>query len=510
MAFGYFAFYIPYSALIKAITTGILPGIRGPISGFALLPSTVIATATVMLLFITGMGWWQHAGRRQVFGLSIPCPDRWTFVSGLGFAMIIGTTTLAYAFRGVSIVFALLLLRGGVLIIAPIIDMVFKRKVRWFSWMALALSLAALVIALADVKSYTLTLIAVLNTGVYLSGYLFRLPCMTKSAKCGDGQATYRYFVEEQMVAMPTLVIVPAIFAMVGAGSEMMDLRHGFLTFFSSAITLPGLAVGFFYACLAICGTLIYLDRRENTFCIPLNRCSSLLSGVAAAYALTFLFGQKPPGMPQLVGAGLVVTAIILLSPLHHLQFYLGKVGRVLGINSVGVAPALSASDGRLLQRLFLFVCSGNTSRSPMAEWICKAEIAERLNLSFEASLNDGEGARVRAMSAGISARDGAPMTANAQQALQHLGTSAAPHAARNLTPELVQQAEVIYCMTEAQRQEVIANFPAAAAKIECLDTQGDIADPSGSELGAFIKCAELLQRLIRSRLDAAALTVAA
>ena len=45
MALGYFAFYIPYSALTKALSLGLLPGMSGPVSGFVILPATAIASA---------------------------------------------------------------------------------------------------------------------------------------------------------------------------------------------------------------------------------------------------------------------------------------------------------------------------------------------------------------------------------------------------------------------------------------------------------------------------------
>ena len=95
-------------------------------------------------------GWWRYAGRREFFGLSVPFPNRWTFLSGLCIATIIGTTTLAFSFSGISILFVLVLLRGGVLIIGPIVDASLNRSVRWFSWTAMAVSLLAMLVALAD------------------------------------------------------------------------------------------------------------------------------------------------------------------------------------------------------------------------------------------------------------------------------------------------------------------------------------------------------------------------
>ena len=318
LAFGYFAFYIPYSAAIKALTSGMLPNVGEPPSGFRILPVVVMATAVTMLLIITVMGWWKHATRREVFSVRLPCPSPLLFLSGLGTAIIIGATTLAYSFKGISILFALLLLRGGVLMIAPFVDLAFKRRVRWFSWSALALSFAAIVIVLLDVNNYRMTTVAALNTCAYLAGYVLRLPCMTHVAKSREKDADYRYFVDEQIVALPLLVLIPAVLALVGQGAIMSDLRAGFtgITFGGA----DGLAatVGAFYAALCVFGTLIYLDRRENTFCIPLNRCASVLSILVAAYALTYIFGVPLPSVLQHVGALLVVGALLFLSPLHH------------------------------------------------------------------------------------------------------------------------------------------------------------------------------------------------
>src|SRR5215216_5905218 len=141
LGLGYFVFYTPYSALTKALSLGLLPGMDGPLPGLVLLPASVMATVVTMLSFITVMGWWGYAGRRELFGVSVPFPGRFTFLSGLCTATIIGTTTLAFTFSGVSVVFILVLLRGGVLIIAPLVDAMLKRRVRWFSWSAMIVSL---------------------------------------------------------------------------------------------------------------------------------------------------------------------------------------------------------------------------------------------------------------------------------------------------------------------------------------------------------------------------------
>ncbi|HEX5732692.1 MAG TPA: hypothetical protein VF131_07650 [Blastocatellia bacterium] len=499
LAIGYFAFYLPYCMLVKATTKGLIPGVEAP-SGLQMLPATGMATAAMMLLIITVMGWWKYSGRRRVFGLSIPCPTRWTLISGVGTAAIIYATTLVYTFQGVSILLAILLLRAGVLLLAPAIDLLFKRRVRWFSWVALGFTLLAVAAAFWDVSIYQMTFAVALTVAVYLAGYTVRIPCMNRLAKSSDSYATYRYFVEEQIVAMAALIAAPAAIALFGNGGIAMEIRHGFSSFFATQAVWPSLLIGALYACLCFFGTLIYLDRRENTFCIPLNRCSSLLSAVAGSYALTLLFAEQPPRTGELVGAVLIIIAILFLSPLHHFRRQLRWIGTLLSESRfVYLGPVKSEPvNMESLRRIFLFVCNGNTSRSPMAQAICTHEIARRLGVSVEELSSQN----VRVISAGLTASPGSPMKVQAQSALQQLRFGSNPHNSQSLTADIVEQAERIFCMTGSQRQGVIADFSAPPEKVFLLDPEGDIEEPSEADPDAFLKCANRIWRLVSERLN--------
>lgn len=496
LACGYFAFYLPYCALIKALTAETAVGVAEPVSGFVLLPAAVVGTVVAMPALITLLGWWKYAGRRRILGLNVPCPSGWLVLSGFGSALIIACTTLAFTFKGISILLALLMMRGGVLIIAPVVDLFMGRRVRWFSWVALGLTVLAVVVTFADVGSYSLTPVAMLSIALYLTGYVLRLPCITRLAKSSEKDATRRYFVEEQLAALPLLFMLPAILALVLPGVVGLELRRGFTTFFLDGAVVPALLVGVLYACLCLFGTLIYLDCRENTFCVPLNRCSSILSGLVASYVLYLFFNQGAPEVYQLIGIGFVVTAILFLSPLHHFQRQLGRVRSWLSGDRLAYGG---------MQRVFLFVCGGNTARSPMAQAICQAEIARRLMLGAGAS----KGSRALALSAGLSVTPGAPLAHGAQLALSSLGVRNFRHAAHALTAEMVEQAEVIFCMTREHQREVLARFPSASTKTRCLGEGEDVEEPKGAGGEAYLSCAQRLVRLVNLRLDEAGIVAA-
>lgn len=152
----------------------------------------------------------------------------------------------------------------------------------------------------------------------------------------------------------------------------------------------------------------------------------------------------------------------------------------------------------RATQRLFVFICSRNTSRSPIAAAICNAEIARRLKVSPEALSSLG----VRAVSAGLSANPGSPMDMEARKTLDHLKVPAPVHRSQNLTADLAGKAELIFCMTESQRLAVIRMFPEAASKILCLHPTTNLEDPHSHGEEAFLRMAKQIQEAMPLLVD--------
>jgi len=313
-AFGYFASYIPYSALTKAIASGRYPGLSQAVPGARMLPLSLLVTTCVMLLFLWLTGIIKHAHQANVGPLSIPYPSKGPLLSGLCTSAIIVTTTLAYTFSGLSIVFAMLLMRGGLLILAPIVDAVSQRETRWYSWVGLALSLAALVVAFAEKGTTSITLIAALDIAVYLAAYFVRLRLMSRLAKSEDPNKQLQFFAEEQFTAAPVSLLVIVLIGLLFPGPFPAEIAKG-LAFSQLGPAFWGIVlIGLSSQMVGIFGGLILLNKRENTFCVPVNRSSSIMAGVLASLVLTWWLGAPAPSAYQYTAAAIIIVAILVLS----------------------------------------------------------------------------------------------------------------------------------------------------------------------------------------------------
>ena len=143
--------------------------------------------------------------------------------------------------------------------------------------------------------------------------------------------------------------------------------------------------------------------------------------------------------------------------------------------------------------KTFLFICTGNICRSPMAEALFRSATNGRTDY--------------RAISAGLGAIDGQPPSTYSVQAMKEIGVDISKQRSRMLTADMVKQADYILGMTHSHVDTVMLLYPQAAEKTFLLrefdDTldpfEKDISDPIGGSYEIYLNCRDQIEQGIAS-----------
>jgi protein-tyrosine phosphatase len=152
-----------------------------------------------------------------------------------------------------------------------------------------------------------------------------------------------------------------------------------------------------------------------------------------------------------------------------------------------------------LTSTVVLFVCTGNTCRSPMAETLFRAAAARRLGCAPDELHSRG----LHVVSAGLAAIAGGPASPEAVAVMQERGLNLADHASQPISERLLQQADLILTMTRSHREAIVSQWPALAGRVHLLCRDGsDVSDPVGGTLEQYRRCAEQIERQVAAWLE--------
>ena len=121
-----------------------------------------------------------------------------------------------------------------------------------------------------------------------------------------------------------------------------------------------------------------------------------------------------------------------------------------------------------------LFVCTGNTCRSPMAEIILKTKFKL-------AGITD-----IRVSSAGLNTLDGQKISKYSKEALKRLGYKAYGFKSKQINDSIIKRSDMIICMTKSHKDYL--QFTGKAYTLGELVGLCDIIDPYGGDLSLYVK----------------------
>ncbi|MCC5829830.1 MAG: Sua5/YciO/YrdC/YwlC family protein [Phycisphaeraceae bacterium] len=152
----------------------------------------------------------------------------------------------------------------------------------------------------------------------------------------------------------------------------------------------------------------------------------------------------------------------------------------------------------KMLKINILFVCTGNTCRSPMSEIMARTLLSQRHQVRVQQLPELG----IEIGSAGVYGQGCVPASLPAQEAVKRLGLDLSEHRSRGLTTEMIHQADLVFCMTRSHQDAILRQIPEASDKVHLLSSEAEIADPYGSDVESYATCLNQIKTALERRIE--------
>jgi L-threonylcarbamoyladenylate synthase len=152
----------------------------------------------------------------------------------------------------------------------------------------------------------------------------------------------------------------------------------------------------------------------------------------------------------------------------------------------------------RMSEVTFLFVCTGNTCRSPIAEGLFRKYLAEKIGCGVD----ELESMGYKVFSAGTMNMAGVPASAEAVTACALKGVDMTDHASQHLTRSLIDASDFVFGMTSSHCEQVVFLCPDAERKCSLLTRDRDVPDPIGQPQEYFNGTADIIEAAVKARIS--------
>ena len=249
---------------------------------------------------------------------------------------------------------------------------------------------------------------------------------------------------------------------------------------------------------------ILYSDGTIGIRCPDLPLCSQILRATMAPLVAP---SANPGSLPPAVSAqqaldyfGGKIDIVVDGGP-EACRYKKSSTVVKVGANGIEILREGVYNQKEVLEMAtvrILFVCTGNTCRSPMAQALCKKNLAHK----FGCSIDDLPRFGYKVESAGVAAIEGLPASMDAEVVCRQYGISIAGHRSQPLTSQLISDSDFVFVMSPSHLQTCLVNPGRTDGHIGLLDEKNEVPDPIGRGPEIYRKCAEQMESAIKERIE--------